>query len=64
MKNRDAIVVGEVIVVQNLRVRGVDGSRRLATRLAVVTRLASGNTMRAAARTSGGPIYSKGDEQL
>ena len=44
LKNRDAIVVGEVIVVQNLRVRGVDGSRRFVARLAFVTRRASVNT--------------------
>ena len=40
LKNRDAIVVGEVGVRQDLRVRGVDG--RLVARLALVTRRDSG----------------------
>ena len=46
LKNSDAIVVGEVFVIQDLRVRGGDGSRRFVARLALVTRQDSGAMQR------------------
>ena len=46
LKNRNAIVVGEVFVIQDRRVRGGDGNWRFVARLALVTRLDSGAMQR------------------